>query len=72
MINGRHKVTHDTTDYPEAFEAVELQAELRQRHYEIEIDEDIIKVIWEQAQKHGMPVRRLVSETLRQQITLAA
>ena len=64
--------THDTTDYPEAFQTVELQAELRQRHYEIEIDEDIIKVVREQAQKRGMPVRRLVSEMLRQQMTLAA
>ncbi len=64
--------THDTTDYPEAFQTVELQAELRERHYEIEIDEDIIKVLRERAQKRGMPIRRLVSEMLRQQITLAA
>jgi len=64
--------THDTTDYPEAFETVDLKAELRQRHYEIEIDEDIIKVLRERARKHGMPVRRLVSEMLRQQMTLAA
>ena len=64
--------THDTTDYPEAFETVELQAELRQRHYEIEIDEDIIKVVRERAQKRGVPVSCLVSEMLRQQMTLAA
>ena len=64
--------SHDTTDYPEAFETVDLTAELRQRHYEIEIDEDIIKALRERARKHGMPVRRLVSEMLRQQMTLAA
>ena len=64
--------SHDTTDYPEAFETIELKAELRQRHYEIEIDEDIIKALRKRAQKHGMPVRRLVSEMLRQQMTLAA
>jgi len=34
--------THDTTDYPEAFQTVEVQGELRQRHYEVEIDEDLI------------------------------
>jgi hypothetical protein len=36
--------THDMTDFPEAFQTVEMQAELRQRHYEVEIDEDIIVV----------------------------
>jgi predicted DNA binding CopG/RHH family protein len=62
--------THDTTDFPEAFQTVEVQAELRQRHYEVEIDEDIIEVLWERAQKRGVPVSRLISDMLRQQLLL--
>ena len=37
--------THDTTDYPEVFQTVETQAELRRRHYEVEVDEDVIIVL---------------------------
>ena len=35
--------THDTTDYPEASQTMDLQAELRRRYYEVEIDEDVIQ-----------------------------
>ena len=31
--------THDTTDYPDSFETVDVQSELRRRRYEVEIDE---------------------------------
>ena len=64
--------SHDTTDYPEVFHTVEVQAELRQRHYEVEIQEDIMKVLRERAQKHGVPVSRLVTDMLRQQLRSAA
>jgi hypothetical protein len=32
--------THATTDYPEAFRTVKVVSELRQRRYEIEVEED--------------------------------
>ena len=31
--------THDTTDYSDSFETVAVEAELKRRHYEVEIDE---------------------------------
>jgi predicted HicB family RNase H-like nuclease len=64
--------THDTTDYPESFETVEVEAEFRRRRYEVEIDEDLVKVLSEQAQKRGVAVSRLVSEMLREKIRPAA
>lgn len=64
--------THDTTDYPESFETVAVESELRQRHYEVEIDEDLMKVLAEQAQKRGIAVSRLVSDMLREKIRPAA
>ena len=34
--------THDTTDYLDAFQPVTVQAEFRRRHYEVEIDKDVL------------------------------
>jgi len=64
--------THDTTDYPEFFEDVEIEAEFRNRHYEIEIDEAIIKILQKQAQKLGISVTRLINEILRKQTSKVA
>ena len=64
--------TRDTTDYPEAFQTVNVQAEFRGRRYEVEVAEDVFRVLREQAQEHGVTVSHLVSDMLRQQISLAA
>jgi hypothetical protein len=60
--------THDTTDYSGSFETVEIESKLRRRHYEVEIDEDLMKVLSEYAQKRGVPVSRLVSDMLRENV----
>jgi len=64
--------THDTTDYPDSFEAVAVEVELKHRRYEVEIDEDLMKVLSEQAQQRGVAVGRLVSDLLREKIRPAA
>ena len=64
--------THDTTAYLENFEAVAVEAELRRRRYEIEIDEDLMKALSERAQQRGIAVSQLVSELLRERIRPAA
>ena len=61
--------THDTTDYPDAFQTVEVEeVVLRQRRYEVEIDEDVIRMLQEQARKRDLPISRLASDLLRQQL----
>jgi hypothetical protein len=60
--------THDTTDYPDAFETVEVEAEFRGRRYEVELDEDVIQVLREKAQERGVTVNHLANDMLRQQI----
>jgi predicted DNA binding CopG/RHH family protein len=60
--------THDTTDYPDSFESVSVKAEFRQRRYEVEIDEETMKVLNEQAEKRGLPVSNVLSELLREKI----
>lgn len=65
--------THDTTDYPEAFQTVEVEdVELRRRRYEVEIDEDVIRVLQEKARQCDVSVARLASDILRRQLIPAS
>ncbi|EAZ91399.1 CopG family antitoxin [Crocosphaera chwakensis] len=60
--------THDTIDYLDDFETVTLEAELQQRHFAVEIDEDIMKVLFQQAQKKGVAISQLVNDVLREKL----
>jgi predicted DNA binding CopG/RHH family protein len=64
--------THDTTDYSESFETVTVEAELKRRRYEVEIDEELMKALAERAQKRGIAVSQLVSEMLKEKLRPAA
>ena len=60
---------HETTDYLDHLQPVEvLESELRYRHHEIEVDEDLIPVLEQQAQKRGVPLKTLANEILRKQL----
>jgi hypothetical protein len=63
---------HDTTDYPDSFETVAVKAELKRRRYEVEIDEELMSVLAELAQRRGVAVSELVSGMLREKIHPAA
>ena len=58
--------THDTMDYPDGFETVSVQADLQRRHFEVEVDEDLIRVLAPKAHERGIAVGRLVNEMLRE------
>lgn len=60
--------THDTTDYPDAFRTVEVESEFRSRHYEVELEEEVIKKLRAQARQRGVSVSRLASDLLREQL----
>jgi len=64
--------THDTTDYLESFETVAVEAELKRRRYEVEIDEELMRALTEQAQERGIAVSQLVSEMLKEKLRPAA
>ena len=64
--------THDTTDYLDEFRTVEVNGELRARHFEVEIDENVAKVLQLQAKEKGMKISELASTLLRQQLGMAA
>lgn len=60
--------THDTADYPDAFRTVELESELRQRRYEIEIEADVIKKLRARARRQGVSLSHLANDLLRQRL----
>ncbi len=64
--------THDTTDYPDIFQTVDTQTELRKRHYEVEVDEDVIKILKKKADELGVPISRLASDMLRKELSQVA
>jgi hypothetical protein len=61
--------THDTTDYPDAFRTVEVKSELRQRHFEVEIDSDVVKKLRARAKRKRVSLGNLASDLLRQQLS---
>lgn len=63
---------HDTTDYLNDFETVATDAKLERRRFEVEVDEDLMKVLKSQARARGIEVNHLVSEALREKIRRAA
>jgi predicted HicB family RNase H-like nuclease len=64
--------THDTADYLDSFETVPVEAKLKRRRYEVEIDEELMKSLTDQAQKRGIGVNQLVSEMLKEKTYPAA
>ena len=45
-----------------------VESELQKRHYEVEIDEDIIKLLNKQAHELGISISSLISDMLRKQL----
>ena len=60
--------THDITDYAEHMEDVEVETEFKMRHFEIEIEEDVLKLLVECAQKEGISLKKLVAKTLKRAV----
>jgi hypothetical protein len=65
---GKFWDSHDTTDYPDTFHTVKVVSELKGRHFEIEIEEDLIQKLQSQAKTKGINVGSLANQLLRQQL----
>ena len=59
---------HDTTDYPDVFQTVDVETAFGGRYYEIEIEADVAEVLQAQAQQKGATVSDLASDLLRQRL----
>jgi len=56
---------HDSVDYEDILEAVEVQINLSERHYLIELDTKTARVLQNRAQERGVDPNQLASELLR-------
>ena len=61
--------THSITDYEELLEPVELDADIKRRHFQIEVDEESFLALRETARREHKPVRQLASEILKRRLT---
>jgi len=64
--------THDTTDYLDDFVTVEVETQLRQRRFQVEIEEELMQVLYQQSQQQGVGVTKLVNNMLRDILESAA
>ena len=55
---------HDTTDYPDAFTTVKVDAELRERHYDLEIDPKLARLLRTQARRRRTTPSALANRIL--------
>jgi len=61
--------THSITDYEEFLEPVELDADIKRRHFQIEVDEESFLALRESARREHKPVKQLASEILKRRLT---
>ena len=64
--------THDTTHYPDAFRTVKVVSKFRGRHFEIEIEPDVVKSLQQRARQKGVTLGHLASSLLRRRLTTSA
>ena len=60
--------THSITDYEEFLEPVDLDVDIKRRHFEIEVDEESFMALRETARKEQKPLKQLASEILKQRL----
>jgi hypothetical protein len=61
--------THDSTDYEDLFEDVEVEVDLKKRFYIVELDATTAEQLKKRAQKEGMTARQLAGELLERELT---
>lgn len=59
---------HDTTKYLQNSHSVKVVSDLRERRYEIEIDENVAQILRKAARKKGVTPSRLANDLLRQRL----
>jgi len=55
---------HDSADYKDALEAVEVDVNLSERHYIIQLDKETAEVLLDKAQASGVKPSQLASKLL--------
>ena len=67
---GKFWDTHDSAEYLKDMEPVEADVRLERRHFEIEVDPDIVKALRKRARAEHVPASRLANELLRKELAV--
>jgi hypothetical protein len=60
--------THSITDYEHLLEPVDLDVDIKRRHFEIEVDEESFLALQDAAARQQKPVKQLASDILKQKL----
>jgi len=60
--------SHDSTDYLDILEEVEITVDVQKRHYLIELDENSARLLQEDAKKKGVSADNLASKLVEKQL----
>ncbi len=60
--------SHDTTDYRDAFATVDAEFDIRRRHYEVEVKEDVFQALRQRAARLSVPVDEILDQLLRKDL----
>ena len=60
--------THDSTDYLDNLEEIEVDIDVQKKHYLLEVDMQIAEKIQESARKKGISASSLANELLYKQL----
>lgn len=63
--------THDSTDYFDELEEIEMKVNIQKSHYLIEVEMNTAEKLQESARKKGIPVSLLTNELLQKQLAEA-
>jgi len=59
---------HSITDYEEYLEPVEFKAEIKRRHFQVELDEETFIALRLYSKKQNKPAKQIASEIIKQKI----
>jgi hypothetical protein len=62
--------THDSTDYLDHLIPVEAEVKLMRRHYEIEVEEDVMKILEKLAFTQHISPAKLANTLLKKQLAM--
>ncbi len=62
--------THDSAEFVDDLSPVSVEVQLKRRHFEIEVDEEVVRVLEKRARVFNVPTDTLANELLRKDLAL--
>lgn len=67
---GRFWDTHDSTEYLDQMEPVESDVRLERRHFEIEVDEEVVHALRKRATSEHVAASEIANKLLRRELAI--